>query len=80
MSNLRKSRIFGISVFDLVVSLIGMIVAFLIMWKWHFSKLNPLNFVIAAILLIIPFGIVIHVLFGSNTTLNSRLGLSYKPI
>lgn len=77
--SIRKYKIFGLAIFDLVLSLIGMIIFFMIMWKWHFPDLNPLNFVIVAILLTIPVGIVFHVTFGINTTLNKTLGLSNSP-
>ena len=79
IQELRKYRILGLSIFDLTSSIIGMIILFLILWKWHFKKLKYSNFVIAASLLAIPFGIVIHIIFGVNTTLNYKLGLSYKP-
>lgn len=76
---IRKYKIFGLSIFDIVLGIIGMIIIFLIMWKWHFSQLNHWNFVFAAILLTIPVGIVFHIIFGVNTTLNAYLGLSGKP-
>jgi hypothetical protein len=79
IANLRKPKIFGLAVFDLVVAVIGMIAIFLAMWHWHFPKLNPWHFVIAAVLLTIPVGIVIHIIFGVDTALNSRLGLSEAP-
>lgn len=76
---IRKYKIFGLAVFDLVVACLGMIILFLIAWKWHFSSMSPVPFVIAAILLTIPVGIVFHVIFGVNTALNYRLDLSGKP-
>ena len=79
ISDLRKHRIFGLAIFDIVTSIIGMVILFLIMWKWHFRKLKPLAFIYAAILLAIPFGIIIHIMFGVNTSLNYKLGLSYNP-
>ncbi|NBO24407.1 MAG: hypothetical protein EBU93_04130 [Chlamydiae bacterium] len=79
LAEIRKYRFYGISIFDLVSSFIGIILIFLLVWKWKFQNLNPLVFVIAAILLTIPIGIFVHVLFGVNTTLNSRLGLSNSP-
>lgn len=76
---IRKYKIFGLAIFDLSLSIIGMIGLFLIMWKWHFPKLNPWNFVITAIILTIPVGILFHVIFGVNTALNQKLGLSSSP-
>ncbi len=79
ITNLRKPKIFGLAVFDLVVGMIGTVVIFLGMWRWHFPKLNPWHFVIAAILLTVPIGIVFHIIFGVDTALNSKLGLSEAP-
>ena len=76
---IRKHRFYGIAIFDLVSSFIGVIIIFLVVWKWRFQNLNPMIFVIAAILLTIPIGIFFHVIFGVNTTLNKRLGLSNTP-
>lgn len=74
---LRSFRIFGIALFDLVLSMVVMILIFLYMAPS--PALNQINFIIVAILLTIPLGIVVHVLFGINTTLNYYLGLSDKP-
>ena len=76
---IRKYRISGIALFDLILAFLGTIIIFLIVWKWKFPELNSWKFVIAAILLAIPIGIFFHVIFGINTTLNNRLGLSNKP-
>lgn len=73
---LRSFRIFGIALFDLVLSMLIMILIFI--YKAP-SPLNQINFIVAAIILTIPLGIVVHVLFGINTTLNYYLGLSDKP-
>ena len=79
LKNIRSHRIFGLSIFDLVTAVIGTIIIVLICWKVHFPKLDWWKFVIAAILLTIPIGIFVHILFGSNTKLNYKLGLSNKP-
>lgn len=79
ISELRKPKLFGLAIFDIAVGIIGLIILFIAMWKWHFPELNPRHFVIAAILLAIPIGIVFHVIFGVNTSLNARLGLSEMP-
>lgn len=76
IQNIRKYKIFGISIFDLVTSFLGMILLFVLAWKVHFPKLKWWVFIIAAIILTIPFGIIIHVFFGVNTKLNYTLGLS----
>lgn len=79
IQNIRKHRIFGIAIFDLVSGAIGMILLFLLAWKVHFPKLDWWKFLVAALLLTIPFGIIIHVFFGVNSKLNYDLGLSNNP-
>ena len=79
ISELRRFRIFNFAIFDLVTSILGMILAFVIFWKIHFSKLPVYKFILAAVILAIPFGVIIHIIFGVNTNLNYKLGLSYKP-
>lgn len=79
ISNLRKYRIFGIAIFDLVTSMIGLVIVFLIFKHFHYPTLNILPFIIAGILLAIPLGIMFHILFGINSTLNYMLGLSNNP-
>lgn len=79
IQDIRKYKFFGFSIFDLVTSFIGMILLFLIAWKVYFPKLDWWKFLIAAVFLTIPFGIIIHVFFGVNTKLNYVLGLSNEP-
>ena len=76
---IRKYKLFSLSIFDIVSAVIGMILLFLVIWKLYFNQLNIWNFIIAAIILTIPVGIVFHVIFGINSTLNYKLGLSNKP-
>jgi hypothetical protein len=79
MLAIRKYKIFGLSIFDIVVGVIGTVAIFLGMWRWHFRQLKAWNFVLAGIVLTIPIGIAVHIIFGSNTTLNYKLGLSGRP-
>jgi hypothetical protein len=79
LKELRSHKIFGLAIFDLVSSFIGIIIIFLLFWKLHFKHLNWLNFLIAAIVVTIPLSITFHILFGVNTQLNYTLGLSNKP-
>lgn len=79
MATLRSYRIFGIALFDLILSIIGTILIMLLFWRIHYRTLPVLNFVIAGALLAIPIGIFSHVLIGQNTKLNYVLGLSEKP-
>ena len=76
---IRKYKLFSLSIFDIVSAVIGMILLFLVIWKLYFNQLNIWNFIIAAIILTIPVGIVFHIIFGINSTLNYKLGLSNKP-
>lgn len=77
--NINKYRIFGLRLFDLTLALVAMIVVFLLAWRYHFRKLDWWKFVIAAVILTIPLGMVFHIIFGVNTQLSYDLGLSYKP-
>ena len=76
---MKRVRVFGISIFDLLLGLGGMIIVFVIAWKVHFSKLSVWPFILAAILLTIPLGIIFHVIFGVNTKVNYVLKLSNAP-
>lgn len=79
MLTIRKYRIFGIALFDLISAIIGLVIILLICKKIHFPSLSNTPFIITGIVLAIPIGIVFHIIFGTNTTLNYKLGLSYKP-
>lgn len=79
MLAIRKYRIFGLAIFDLVTAMLGMIIIFLLAkWK-HFPNLSIWPFIIAGALLAIPIGVAFHIIFGVNTKLNYDLGLSNKP-
>lgn len=75
----NKYRFHGIALFDLVLSFVGVILLFIFCWKKHFPTLNGWRFIIAGFLLTIPLSIFSHIVVGTNTTLNYRLGLSYEP-
>jgi len=76
---MQRVRLFGISVLDLLAGVIGMLVVFLVAHHYHFKDMSVWPFVIAAVLLTIPVGIIFHVIFGVNTKINSVLGLSHDP-
>ncbi len=76
IKKLRSYRIYNIAMFDVVFGILGMI---LIMLLFKEKGKSPTNYVIAGVLLTIPIGIFIHVLFRVNTELNYKLGLSDKP-
>lgn len=84
ISKLRQYRWKKIALFDLISSFILMIAIFYFCYlyaqKATNQKLNLSIFMIWAILLTIPTGILFHVLFGVKTQLNYRLGLSEEPI
>jgi hypothetical protein len=77
--NIRSYRIFGIAIFDLVLSIFGVVFIFLIAKNYKFKNLDTWKFILAGILLTIPIGIVFHIIFGVNTQLNYNLGLSRPP-
>ena len=79
LQQLRKYRIGGIALFDLVFAMIGTILIFMAIHKAHYGNLNGTRFVLAGILLTIPLGIFFHALFGIDTNLNHRIGLSNRP-
>ena len=80
IQSLRTHRIFGIALFDVISSMIGMTVLFIIFRQIHFKGLSVYPFIVAGILLAIPFGITVHIMFGTNTALNYFFGLSRKPL
>lgn len=69
IKELRSWKIGGLALFDIVASIIGMI---LIADYLAISKFQ-------AALSAVPLGIVVHALFGIDTALNYKLGLSGKP-
>jgi len=79
LEQLRKPKVFGMAIFDLVTAFFGMVIIFYLAWKHHFSTLSFWPFGLSAVLLTLPVGIFIHVLFGVNTSLNYKLGLSLDP-
>lgn len=80
IKELRSHRVYGMAIFDLVSSIIGMILIFLLA-RWNYWPKEPiLPFIVWGAVLAIPFGIVLHVLVGQNTALNQRLGLSVSPL
>lgn len=80
ISELRKHRIFNIALFDLVMTVIGMIIIFVVIHNKHYPDLELKNFIVAGILLALPISIFAHALFGVDTQLNYVLGLSNAPI
>lgn len=79
LQNLRKYKIFKISLFDLITAFIGMVLIALLLHRLFFRDKSVWLFVIIALLATIPLGILVHYIFHVNTTLNYKLGLSDKP-
>ena len=79
IQDLRSHKIFGLAIFDISMSFIGVILLFMIAWHYHFKELDWWKFLITAIIVTIPLSITFHILFGVNTKLNYELGLSNKP-
>lgn len=80
ITELRSYRIGGIALFDVITSIIGTIAIMLVARRFHGNTQPVKNYVLAGLILAIPLGIFIHVIFGTKTTLNYRLGLSDKPL
>ena len=75
----NKYRIGGISVFDLVLSMLGMgfLMMFLVWIRHRDFVLWPAF--LAGVLITIPISLFFHVLFGVNTQLTYKFGLSPPP-
>ena len=80
IATLREHRIFGIAIFDLVGSFTLIVVITLILKHKYWPNLKSSNFILIGLLITLPISIFAHMLFGVNTTLNYKLGLSDKPV
>ena len=80
IATLREHRISGIAIFDLVGSFALIIIIALILRNKYWPNLKSSDFILAAIIITLPISIFAHMLFGINTTLNYKLGLSDKPV
>jgi hypothetical protein len=69
IQTLRKPRIYGFALFDLLTSIIAT--------EFIFRQLGSDKWIGAS--LAIPIGIIVHLFLGINTTLNYKLGLS-EPV
>lgn len=76
LAQLRSYKLFDIALFDLILSAIGMIIVFVLARNKYFPALPYEPFVMYAVALTIPVGIVFHVLTGTNTAISYKLGLS----
>ena len=82
LTELRTCRIFGLAIIDFVASVIGVLAVLLIAKYFHenLKDLHIVNFVFISFVLALPIAIASHILFGVNTALNYKLGLSQKPL
>ena len=76
IAQLRSFRLFDISLFDLIASIIGIYLLLKLL-----IKNKPRHYYIAwTIVLVLPISVISHVVFKTPTTLNYYLGLSGKPV
>lgn len=66
---LRKPRILGITLFDLILTIV--------ITEYIFRYMGYKKYI--GVLFSIPIGIVTHWTLGINTTLNYYIGISQKP-
>jgi ABC-type Fe3+-siderophore transport system permease subunit len=76
IKTLRSYRLYNIAMFDVVFGIIGTVLLLLLFKE---KGKSSTNYIIAGVLLTIPLGIFVHILFKVNTELNYKLGLSDKP-
>lgn len=77
---LRKPKIFNMSIFDWVATLLGgWLIARFLHKRWYGSY-NYLNFLLSVEILLIITGIIVHKLLGVDTMLGYYLNLNPKPI
>ncbi len=70
LTDLRSHRVYDIAIFDLVLSIVAAEYIF------RYFGYQPYT----GALLAIPIGVLAHALFGIDTELNYKLGISNKPI
>lgn len=80
ISQLRSYRVYDIAMFDMVASMVGLAIILVVCQKKYFRNLDKNRFIVAGIVLAIPLGVFFHILFGVNTQLNYKLGLSNAPV
>lgn len=79
ITSLRGPRVFGLAIFDITMASLGMVIIFLIARSYWYPRHSLWPFIIIALLVMFPIAIFTHVLFGINTELNYKLGLSDNP-
>jgi|LakMenE18May11ns_1017448.scaffolds.fasta_scaffold8971291_1 hypothetical protein len=80
----RRLRFLGMSVFDLVLTLIGTHIIHTVSWMYLVSEKNKtimiyiFSFMVLFIIMI-TIGIVMHMIFGVKTVMLAYLGLNAMP-
>jgi hypothetical protein len=80
----RRLRFLGMSVFDLVLTLIGTYIIHTVSWMYLVSEKNKtiiiyiFSFMVLFIIMI-TIGIVMHMIFGVKTVMLAYLGLNAMP-
>lgn len=76
---LRSFRLFNIAMFDVIASIVFMILIISFAYKKMSGDPHIYRSVILGTLSAIPIGIAAHYAFGIPTELNYKLGISGKP-
>ena len=69
IETIRSYRIFGIALFDLVCSYVGVF----IFHKYLVGADKPFRSTLQLFFAVIPFGVLVHMLFGQHTFLNTKI-------
>jgi hypothetical protein len=69
LSNIRKYRIFGISLFDLVTAFLGVLLIRDVLVGPGKAFRSTLQLIFA----VIPFGVLLHLFLGQHTFLNRQI-------
>jgi len=80
IQSLRSHRVFNIALFDVIGSIIGIMIIITLAQYHYRGSYHIKESLIASLICSLPLGIFFHVLSGTNTELNYKLGLSEMPI
>ena len=80
ITKLRSHRLFDIALFDVIGSILGIMIIIAIAQNHFRGSYHWKESLIAGLICALPLGIFFHVLSGTNTELNYKLGLSEMPI
>ena len=88
MTELRKTRIYGLTVVDLIPTFIGAFITHLLLWSYPLNmkekeKRTSLQYITSLILMFITFiglGVIAHRIFNIQSTLSAYLGFNDMPM